>query len=238
MSNDAHRWEQVAELYGGPAADLQITPQASVRCYVGQFLGTSWPLVTVNQWINENHIIWTLCAALAAHSRDDDWTRTFENNHRVQWDRIQATVEKAQGVDRFLLDIPPPPLLLAVFRSTSRSLRQNHAIMATPASVCSNGGLLDLLRFLYHGGFTSTDVFIVVLYDTEFTGFAPVSPPYAALGLPDPHVDVPVLHLSRPEEDVPTLPSPPPPPPPPPYRGITPPPPYRGPSPAPPGYSP
>ncbi|KAJ5812853.1 hypothetical protein N7447_009876 [Penicillium robsamsonii] len=149
MPDDAHRWNQVAELLGGPVADLQITPQPSVRCYIGQFLGTSWPLVTVNQWINENHLIWTLCAALATHARDDDWTRTFENNHRAQWDQIQESVEQAQGADRFLLDIPSPPLLLAVFRSTSRSLRQNHAIMATPASIRSNGGLLDLLRFVY-----------------------------------------------------------------------------------------
>ncbi|KAJ5178324.1 uncharacterized protein N7500_001023 [Penicillium coprophilum] len=223
MSDDAHQWEQVAELHGGrPVADLRITPQISLRCHVGQFLGTAWPLVTVDQWINENHLIWTLCAALAAHGQDSYWTRSFEDTHGAQWDQIQASVEQAQGADRFLLAIPPPPLALAVFRNSNRTAGQNHVITATPAGVPSNGGLLDFLRYVYHGGVTLADVFIVALHGREFTGLAAISPPYAPLGLPDPNSDVPVLVLPPAHGDDTPLP---------PYRDATPPPRYSPPPP-------
>ncbi|KAJ5423505.1 hypothetical protein N7491_008721 [Penicillium cf. griseofulvum] len=194
-STDAYKWERVEELYGAPITDLQITPQPPVMCYVSLDYGISCPLVVVDEWISENHLIWTLCAALAKDGRDRIWTRRFDHYHRAQWVQIQENVRMMQGVDRFLLDIPPPPMLLAVFRlrASNTSSPHSHAIMATPASPRSRGGLLGLLQLVHHGLYSPADAFTVVLYDSDVTGVAPQSPPLSLLGLqlPDSSSDIP-----------------------------------------------
>ena len=77
-SDELERWAQVAELAGGPVEDLQITPQASIRCHVGRQLSFPWPETVITEWINENHLIWTLCAALADSGLDREWTQGFD----------------------------------------------------------------------------------------------------------------------------------------------------------------
>ncbi|CAG8037097.1 unnamed protein product, partial [Penicillium nalgiovense] len=190
--------------------DLQITPQASMQCYVGRQLCVSWPQTVITEWINENYLIWTLCAALADSGFDREWTQGFDLYFRSQWVQIQSTVQQTQGVDRFLLDIPAPPMFMAVFAHNTGSTIRYHSIMSTHAGNRPGGGLLYLLRHLYHGGVSPTDVFIVVLYDGDVTGGAPQLPPSS---------DSDLAGLF-------------------PERYATPPPPYRGTSPSPPGYSP
>ena len=261
LSAELHRWARVAVLCGGLVEDLQITPQASVQCHIGRENNTPWAMTVVNEWINENHLIWTLCAALADSGLDQEWTHRFDIHHRGKWRRIQAMVQETQGAERFLLNIRPPPMLLAVFAHYDGPTARYHAIVSTPASTRPDGGLLDLLRYVYHGDVSSTDIFDVVLCGADTTRIAPELPPYSALGLPD-H-SIPILNLPPPYGYTPgsdwselfperysTLPPPhrgtsltlPPPyrgdslTPPPPYRGssLTPPPPYRGDSPTPP----
>ncbi|KAJ5479608.1 hypothetical protein N7530_005117 [Penicillium desertorum] len=209
-SDELERWAQVAELAGGPVEDLQINPQASIQCYVGRQLSFSWPQTVITEWINENHLIWTLCVALADSGLDREWTQGFDLYFRSQWVQIQSTVQQTQGVDRFLLDIPAPPMFMAVFAHNTGPAIRYHSIMSTHAGTRPGGGLLYLLRHLYHGGFSLTDVFIVVLYDGDVTGGAPQLPPSSDSDLADLF----------------------------PERYATPPPPYRGTSPAPPDYAP
>ncbi|KGO38140.1 hypothetical protein PEX1_073250 [Penicillium expansum] len=236
MSSDKlYRWAQVAALCGvsiEDIEDLQITPQASVRCHVGREHSISRPQIVVSEWINENYLIWTLCAGLTESGLDQDWTSRFNIHYRSQWVHIQKIVQYTQGVQRFLLDIRPPPMLMAVFAHGDGPVSHSQAIMSTPASTRPSGGLLKLLRKVYHGGMSLTDAFVVVLYEADVTGVAPESPPYSALGLPDPHA-VPLLNLPPPYEPIPEsglagLPE----------RYLTPPPPYRGTSPAPPDWDP
>ncbi|KAJ6139168.1 hypothetical protein N7471_005654 [Penicillium samsonianum] len=234
MSSDQlYRWEQVGVLCGGPVDDLQITPQASIRCHVGRTRCTSWTWTVVTEWINENHLIWTLCAALADSGLDPEWTHRFDLHYRGQWVQIQSIVQQTQGVERFLLDIRPPPMLLAVFAHHDGATARKFAIMSTPACTRPGGGLLNLLRHVYHGGVSSTDEFIVVLYEADVTGVAPESPSYSALGLPDPHsapfLNLPPPYQYTPGSDLVGLR---------PVRYATPPPPYRGISPAPPDWTP
>ncbi|KGO74660.1 hypothetical protein PITC_082690 [Penicillium italicum] len=233
--DELYRWAQVAVLCGRSVEDiqdLQITPQTSVRCHVGRKRCTARPQVVVSEWINENHLIWTLCAGLAESGLDQDWTHRFNTHYRSKWVHIQKMVQDSQGVERFLLDIRPPPILMAVFTHSHGPVSKSQAIMSTPASTRSDGGLLELLRQVYHGGMSSTDVFYVVLYEADVTGVAPESPPYSALGLPDPH-SIPLLNLPPPYEHIPGSD----------LAGIheryaTPPPPYRGTSPSPPDWTP
>ncbi|KAJ5952667.1 uncharacterized protein N7479_011080 [Penicillium vulpinum] len=232
-SDDTSRWGNVAVRYGGPVADLQITPQACVRCNVNRVpnSATSQPVIVVNEWISEDHLLWTLCAGLAATGLDPDWTRSFNAYHRLHWAHIQAMVQRAQGINRFLLDIRSPPIVLAQFIHHDGSRVHDYPITATSIGDRSRGNLLKLLHYVYHGGFSSTDTFTVALHRSSVTG----SPPYAALGLPDPHA-APVPNL--PPSDRPSsesglqelLEDP--------ERLTTPPPPYRGPSLAPPDWAP
>ncbi|KAJ5800209.1 uncharacterized protein N7518_002277 [Penicillium psychrosexuale] len=224
LSELLHRWERVAVLCDAP--------QASVQCYIGREHSTSWTMTVVNEWINENHLIWTLCAALADSGLDQEWTHRFDLYYRREWRRIQLMVQVTQGAERLLLNIRPPPMLLAVFAHHNGSTARYHAIISTPARTRADGGLLNLLRHVYHGGISSTDVFDVVLCGEGMTGIAPESPPYSALGLPDHYI--PVLNLPPPYENTPgsdwsELFS---------ERYPTPPPPYRGTSPAPPSWTP
>ncbi|KXG47812.1 uncharacterized protein PGRI_016820 [Penicillium griseofulvum] len=235
-STDAYKWEQVEELYGAPITDLQITPQRPVMCYVSLDHGISRPLVVVDEWISENYLIWTLCAAFAKHGSDRIWTRRFDDSHRDQWVQIKEIVRRMHGADRFLLDIPPPPLLLAVFqvRDSQTSSSHSHAIMATPASPRSRGGLLRILRHVYHGNYSPNDVFSVVLYDSDVTGVAPQSPPLALLGLQPDSSDITAASDIPPPYELASEPD---------LSGLgerlnSPPPPYRTTSPAPPGWTP
>ncbi|KAJ5458035.1 hypothetical protein N7475_009423 [Penicillium sp. IBT 31633x] len=227
-----HSWARLAELCGGPVDDLQITPPACVRCNIG-LSGTPgpWPLIVINHWINENHLIWSLCAGLAETGLNTAWTRSFNDLHREQWVRIQENVSRTEGAARCLLNIPAPPILLAVFthQTGPNAPRTNNIIMATPASTRPDGGLLKLLRFVYHGGIDLADHFVVILYEQDLTGFAvPESPRPSGRGW--------LLEQSfEPQPRRPALP---------PYREVpdedhdAPPPPYRESSPPPPGYAP
>ncbi|CAG8903694.1 unnamed protein product [Penicillium egyptiacum] len=120
-SDELGKWAQVAELSRGPVEDLQITPQASVLCHVGRQLCTSWTETVFTEWINESHLIWTLCAALAESGLDREWTQGFDLYFHRQWVQIQSTMQQIQGVDRFLLDIPTPPMMMAVFGHSNGS---------------------------------------------------------------------------------------------------------------------
>ncbi|EKV06043.1 hypothetical protein PDIP_80730 [Penicillium digitatum Pd1] len=88
MSTDElHRWARVAVLRGRSIEgleDLQITPRASVRSHVSREHSTACPRTMVSEWINENHLIWTLCADLAESDADQDWTRGFNTHYSSQ----------------------------------------------------------------------------------------------------------------------------------------------------------
>ncbi|OQE04200.1 hypothetical protein PENSOL_c001G08971 [Penicillium solitum] len=170
-SKEFFRWAKGAALCSGP---LEAT---ALHCHIARVGVNTWPLVVVDELINGNYLIWTLCARLAESGLDQDWTRKFNSQHRSQWVQTQTLVQQTQGVDRFQLDIPLPPMVQAVFTYIDNSMAPRYlTIRSTPAGPRLGAGFLELLRHSANPDRSSTDVFIVTLDEEDVTGGTGVAP--------------------------------------------------------------
>lgn len=174
-SKEFFRWAKGAALCSGPLQAIAL------HCHIARSGINTWPLIVVDELINANYLLWTLCARLAESSLDQDWTRKFNTQHRSQWVQTQTIVQQTQGADRFQLDIPPPPMLQAVFTYIDQSRAPRYlTIRSTPAGPRPGTGFLELLQHASNPDRSSTDVFIVTLDEenvTGGTGVAPAPPP-------------------------------------------------------------
>ncbi|KAF7523966.1 hypothetical protein PCG10_006270 [Penicillium crustosum] len=165
------RWAEGAALCSGP---LEAT---ALHCHIARAGINTWPLIVVDELINGNYLIWTLCARLAESGLDQDWTRKFNSQHRSQWVQTQTTVQQTQGVDRFQLDIPLPPMVQAIFTYIDKSMAPRYlTIKSTPGGPRLGAGFLELLRHASNIDRSSTEVFIVTLDEEEVAGSTGVPP--------------------------------------------------------------
>ncbi|KAJ5782591.1 hypothetical protein N7457_004365 [Penicillium paradoxum] len=158
-------WDELEELYGEPVDDLTITPRACIRCNVGRAQTPyPWPLIVVNEWISENHLLWSLSASLAETGLDEQWTQTFNASFSEYWTQIQDVINRTEpGAARSLLSIPKPPIEVAFFTHTVGRVNNNFAIVSTPPDTRAGAGLLNLLGYVYHEGIPLDDHFHVAL---------------------------------------------------------------------------
>ncbi|KAJ5616919.1 hypothetical protein N7537_002033 [Penicillium hordei] len=173
-SKEFFRWAKGAALCSGP---LEAT---ALHCHIARAGIDTWPLIVVDELINANYLIWTLCAHLAESGLDQDWTRKFNTQHRSQWVQAQTIVQQTQGADQFQLDIPTPPMVQAVFTYIDKSRAPRYlTIKSTPAGPRPGAGFLELLQYASSPDRSSTDVFIVTLDEEDATGGtgAPGPPP-------------------------------------------------------------
>lgn len=171
-SKEFFRWAAETALCSGP---LEAT---ALHCHIARAGINSWPLIVIDELINGNYLIWTLCARLAESGLDQDWTRKFNAQHRSQWVQTQALVQQTQGVDRFHLDIPLPPMVQAVFTCIDKSMAPRYlTIKSTPGGPRLGAGFLELLQYSSSPCHSSNDVFIVTLDEEDVTGGTPGPPP-------------------------------------------------------------
>ncbi|KAJ5121628.1 uncharacterized protein N7515_009589 [Penicillium bovifimosum] len=204
-------WARVAEVACRSVADLQLAEQPFVTCRVGR---ENWnrPLasVAINEWINDNYIIWTLGAALAKSGLDTQWTRTFEQQHLAQWIQIHERVAQLEGPARCLLDIPTPPAKQAVFTARHRRQWRIFTIAQTSQHVRPRPGfqLLTLLDFVHRGGLADNTSFAVVLHIPGRRGLS-ASELYQLLSMtriPGPASVSPLAHSRQARDEFPTPP--------------------------------
>ncbi|KAJ5978061.1 hypothetical protein N7501_001403 [Penicillium viridicatum] len=167
-----------APICSGP---LEATP---LHCHIARAGISTWPLIVVDELINGNYLIWTLCARLAESGLDQDWTRKFNTQHRSQWVQTQRIVQQTVGADRWQLDIPLPPMLQAVFTYMDKSMAPRYlTIRSAPASPRLGSGFLELLQYSSNPDRSPTDVFIVTLDEEDVPGGAGVAPGPPPMGI-------------------------------------------------------
>ncbi|CAI7644159.1 unnamed protein product [Penicillium viridicatum] len=151
-----------APICSGP---LEATP---LHCHIAR-------AGIIDELINGNYLIWTLCARLAESGLDQDWTRKFNTEHRSQWVQTQRIVQQTEGADRWKLDIPLPPMMQAVFTYMDKSMAPRYlTIRSAPAGPRLASGFLELLQYSSNPDRSPTDVFIVTLDEEDVPGPPPM----------------------------------------------------------------
>lgn len=152
----AEIWNRLHDSYGGADISVLQRPyQLAVPLWV--FVNDRITLHTslvIEDFISENHLIWSLCAGLADSHDDPEWTEIFNLYYRAEWQRIQTAVAQFPGPERFLLLVGPPPLAFGIFRYVGHdrfNLFEDADIIevrAAPAGARHNADLLRLLEYI------------------------------------------------------------------------------------------
>lgn len=148
----AQAWAHLESLYGEEVSMLSQAPQPSKTCTV--FLQNQPSVsatITIDTWVSENYLIWSLLASLA-DSNTPGFTTTFNRHYRPIWNDIQSMVASVTPAERSLLYINPPPFERAVFVFTTPGLDQDlgFVIKSTLYNTRPHNDLLDLLDYLHY----------------------------------------------------------------------------------------